>query len=177
MLNDAFGEDPSGFCGTKKFTSVPLLLSYEFTVILIFFGSLLITGIYYYRLIKWLKDKEASIRRRSVAYNNESIDYTSGVMRVMKIVTLLPLFTMTPTAILTAGQMILPRQIVDRRARFDDLACGNVKPLQKEAEAHLQNAKRAFTYTTRLTMGGMEALLPSMHLTPAGICFRPLLNE
>uniref|UniRef100_A0A914X084 G-protein coupled receptors family 1 profile domain-containing protein n=1 Tax=Plectus sambesii TaxID=2011161 RepID=A0A914X084_9BILA len=102
MLNDAFGEDPGGFCGAKKFTSVRLLLSYEFSVMLVFVGSLIITAIYYYRLVKWLKS-HATIRN-----SKESVDYTTGVMRVTKIVTLLPLFTVTPVAILSAGQMILP---------------------------------------------------------------------
>uniref|UniRef100_A0A914WX80 G-protein coupled receptors family 1 profile domain-containing protein n=1 Tax=Plectus sambesii TaxID=2011161 RepID=A0A914WX80_9BILA len=109
MLNDAWGEDPAGFCGTKKFTSVPLLISYECTVILVFVGSMIITAIYYYRLVAWLKQQEASRRRRrSNICNNDVVDYTSGVMRVVKIFTLIPICTMTPTAILTAGQMILP---------------------------------------------------------------------
>uniref|UniRef100_A0A914UQ93 G-protein coupled receptors family 1 profile domain-containing protein n=1 Tax=Plectus sambesii TaxID=2011161 RepID=A0A914UQ93_9BILA len=107
MVNDAFGEDPAGFCGAKKFTSVQLLLIYEFTAVLVYFGSLIVTAVYYYRLVKWLKREKGSIRRRSSS-NNDVMDYTSGVMRVTKIITLLPLFTNAPSVILTAGQMFLP---------------------------------------------------------------------
>uniref|UniRef100_A0A914W4F8 G-protein coupled receptors family 1 profile domain-containing protein n=1 Tax=Plectus sambesii TaxID=2011161 RepID=A0A914W4F8_9BILA len=99
MLNDAFGEDPAGFCGAKKFTSVRLLFIYEFTAVLVYVGSQIITAVYYYRLVKWLKREKGSIRRRrrrrSRICNNDVMDYTSGVMRVTKIITLLPLFTST----------------------------------------------------------------------------------
>uniref|UniRef100_A0A914WVL8 G-protein coupled receptors family 1 profile domain-containing protein n=1 Tax=Plectus sambesii TaxID=2011161 RepID=A0A914WVL8_9BILA len=109
MLNDAWGEDPAGFCGTKKFTSIPLLISYECTVILVFVGSMIVTAIYYYRLVAWLKQQEASRRRRkSSLCSIEAVDYTSGVLRVMKFVMLVPLCTMTPAGVLTAGKMILP---------------------------------------------------------------------
>uniref|UniRef100_A0A914V5H9 G-protein coupled receptors family 1 profile domain-containing protein n=1 Tax=Plectus sambesii TaxID=2011161 RepID=A0A914V5H9_9BILA len=103
MLNDAFGEDPSGFCGAKKFTSIPLLLGYEFSVIFAFVCSLALTGIYYYRLTKWLK-KHQTVSTR----NHQEVDYTQAVMRVMKIVTLMPLFLDGPVVILSAGQMLLP---------------------------------------------------------------------
>ena len=89
MLHDAWGEDPAGFCGTKKFTSVPLLISYEFSVILVFVGSMIITAIYYYRLVRWIKQHEAPLIRSG----KDSEDYTSGVMRVMKFVTLVPFCT------------------------------------------------------------------------------------
>uniref|UniRef100_A0A914WEG6 G-protein coupled receptors family 1 profile domain-containing protein n=1 Tax=Plectus sambesii TaxID=2011161 RepID=A0A914WEG6_9BILA len=105
MLNDAWGEDPSGFCGAKKFTSVPLLLSYELSVVLVFAVSMTITAIYYYRLVSWLKQHQTSLAQSS----NESIDYTSSVMRVVKIVTLVPLTVATPCLVLTGGQMILPQ--------------------------------------------------------------------
>uniref|UniRef100_A0A914V8G3 Uncharacterized protein n=1 Tax=Plectus sambesii TaxID=2011161 RepID=A0A914V8G3_9BILA len=90
MLNDEWGEDPAGFCGAKKFTSVRLLLIYEFTAVLVFFGSMTLTAIYYYRLVVWLKGQEALVR-----CSQESVDYTSGVMRVTKFVTSLPIFTST----------------------------------------------------------------------------------
>uniref|UniRef100_A0A914V819 G-protein coupled receptors family 1 profile domain-containing protein n=1 Tax=Plectus sambesii TaxID=2011161 RepID=A0A914V819_9BILA len=103
MLNDAFGEDPSGFCGAKKFTSIPLLLGYEFTVVFAYFGSLAVTGIYYYRLAKWLK------RHQTIpSGNRHEVDYTRAIMRVMKIVTLMPAFLDGPVMILTATQMLLP---------------------------------------------------------------------
>lgn len=90
MLTNAFGEDPSGFCGAKKFTSVPLLLSYEMSIIFMFAGSLIVTGIYYYRALKWLKQHHS----QNIATNHkEIVAYTRGILRVMKIVTLLPLST------------------------------------------------------------------------------------
>uniref|UniRef100_A0A914W8Q7 G-protein coupled receptors family 1 profile domain-containing protein n=1 Tax=Plectus sambesii TaxID=2011161 RepID=A0A914W8Q7_9BILA len=106
MLNDAWGEDPAGFCGAKKFTSIPLMISYEFSIIVVFYGALTITAIYYYRLVAWLKQQEASVNSNS--YNKDAVDFTSGVVRVMKIVTLFPLCTMTPAGVLTAGQTFLP---------------------------------------------------------------------
>uniref|UniRef100_A0A914ULU9 G-protein coupled receptors family 1 profile domain-containing protein n=1 Tax=Plectus sambesii TaxID=2011161 RepID=A0A914ULU9_9BILA len=105
LLNDAWGEDPSGFCGAKRFTSVPLLLSYELSVMLVFAVSMTVTAIYYYRLVAWLKQHQASLLQSS----NETVDYTSSVMRVVKIVTLVPLIVATPCVILSAGQMILPQ--------------------------------------------------------------------
>lgn len=88
ILNNAFGEDPSGFCGAKKFTSNRLLLNYEFSTVAVFLGSMAITVIYYCRLVKWLKQHESSARN-----TQEAVDYTRAVMRVMKIVTLLPILS------------------------------------------------------------------------------------
>uniref|UniRef100_A0A914W2I3 G-protein coupled receptors family 1 profile domain-containing protein n=1 Tax=Plectus sambesii TaxID=2011161 RepID=A0A914W2I3_9BILA len=103
MLNDAFGEDPSGFCGAKKFTSIPLLLGYEFSVVFAYFGSLAVTGIYYYRLAKWLKQHQTI-----PTGNHQEVDYTRAIMRVMKIVTLMPAILDGPVMTLTAAQMLLP---------------------------------------------------------------------
>uniref|UniRef100_A0A914VRQ9 G-protein coupled receptors family 1 profile domain-containing protein n=1 Tax=Plectus sambesii TaxID=2011161 RepID=A0A914VRQ9_9BILA len=103
MLNDAFGEDPSGFCGAKKFTSIPLLLGYEFSVVFAYFGSLAVTGIYYYRLAKWLKQHQTI-----PTGNHQEVDYTRAIMRVMKIVTLMPAILDGPVMTLTAAQMVLP---------------------------------------------------------------------
>jgi hypothetical protein len=102
LLNDAFGEDPSGFCGAKKFSSVLLLSFYLSTLVLIWTVSLILTAIYYYRLIKWLKANQ-----NATTGGPESIDYTRCIMRVMKIVTLIPIFCMLPVAILTSAQMLL----------------------------------------------------------------------
>uniref|UniRef100_A0A914V7F9 G-protein coupled receptors family 1 profile domain-containing protein n=1 Tax=Plectus sambesii TaxID=2011161 RepID=A0A914V7F9_9BILA len=104
MLNDAFGEDPSGFCGAKKFTSIPLLLGYEFSVIFAFVGSMAVTGIYYYHLTKWLKKHQTV-----PTGNHQEVDYTRAIMRVMKIVTLMPVLLDGPVVILSAGQMLLPK--------------------------------------------------------------------
>uniref|UniRef100_A0A914UND3 G-protein coupled receptors family 1 profile domain-containing protein n=1 Tax=Plectus sambesii TaxID=2011161 RepID=A0A914UND3_9BILA len=103
MLNDAFGEDPSGFCGAKKFTSIPLLLGYEFSVVFAYFGSLVVTGVFYYRLAKWLK-----LHQTASTGNRQEVDYTRSIMRVMKIVTLMPAFLDGPVMTLTAMQMLLP---------------------------------------------------------------------
>jgi hypothetical protein len=101
LLNNAFGEDPSGFCGAKKFTSVLLLCWYLCTVVSVFFSGLLFTAVYYYRLAQYLK-----LHRNN--NNSDSVHYTRAIMRVMKIVTLIPLFLATPVIVLTSGQMILP---------------------------------------------------------------------
>ena len=82
----AFGEDPTGFCGTKKYESVLLLIYYEMTVIAVFFCGLVVTTIYYYRLSKWLKNNRSD-------FNSATNQYTRSLMRLMKIITLLPIIT------------------------------------------------------------------------------------
>jgi hypothetical protein len=101
LLSHANGEDPAGFCGAKKFTSIYLLISYELTIIASFAVSVIITGVYYYRLGNWLKANQTTT-------NQDSIKLTQSLMRFMKIVTILPMFTASPTMILSAGQMIPP---------------------------------------------------------------------
>uniref|UniRef100_A0A914WFS7 Uncharacterized protein n=1 Tax=Plectus sambesii TaxID=2011161 RepID=A0A914WFS7_9BILA len=101
IFTDSFGEDQAGFCGARKFTSVLLLASYEVSVIVVFAGGMALTGVYYFRLAKWLRQNQS-------ISNQESVSYTRSLMIVMKVETLLPLIAEMPTAILTAGQMVLP---------------------------------------------------------------------
>jgi hypothetical protein len=101
LLNNAFGEDPGGFCGARKFTEVKMLLLYEMSTMSIFFVSLVLSGLYYMRLAKWLKQHEDST-------NAEGINFTREIMMVTKIITLIPVVLASPGVMLTAGQMILP---------------------------------------------------------------------
>uniref|UniRef100_A0A914V3W7 G-protein coupled receptors family 1 profile domain-containing protein n=1 Tax=Plectus sambesii TaxID=2011161 RepID=A0A914V3W7_9BILA len=100
-LNDANGEDPAGFCGAKEFTSIGLMIYYELTVIASFAISLIVTGIYYFRLAKWLRVNQSTS-------NREAAKVTQSLMKFTKIAMLLPLFTASPVVVLSAGQMILP---------------------------------------------------------------------
>uniref|UniRef100_A0A914W7U4 G-protein coupled receptors family 1 profile domain-containing protein n=1 Tax=Plectus sambesii TaxID=2011161 RepID=A0A914W7U4_9BILA len=99
---DAFGEDPGGFCGARKFASVPLLLAYEFSCISIFAISMLMTGYYYIRLTTWLNSHQVT------HISSETMNYTRAVMKLMKAVTIVPMVTATPAVILGGGQMLFP---------------------------------------------------------------------
>jgi hypothetical protein len=59
ILNQAYGEDPVGFCGAIKFTSVGIMMFYLLAAS-IFPLSLLTTALYYYRLAKWLKQHQTN---------------------------------------------------------------------------------------------------------------------
>uniref|UniRef100_A0A914WVE2 G-protein coupled receptors family 1 profile domain-containing protein n=1 Tax=Plectus sambesii TaxID=2011161 RepID=A0A914WVE2_9BILA len=100
LFNDGFGEDPGGFCGARKFTEVHILLIYEVTM-LVFFVSLVLSAVYYFRLAKWLKQNQQSA-------SGEAMNYTRQIMTVTKIITLIPVFLAWPGVTLTALQMILP---------------------------------------------------------------------
>jgi hypothetical protein len=101
LLNNAFGEDPSGYCGAKKFTSLLLLSWYLSTAVLAFFIGLVLTVFYYYRLARFLK---THLNNSS----ENSVNYTRAIMRLMKIVILIPVFLASPAIMLTGGQMFLP---------------------------------------------------------------------
>lgn len=63
IVTDSFGEDEAGYCGAKKFISISLLVSYEFSVIAVFAGGIGLTTFYYFRLAKWLRHNQTVSNR------------------------------------------------------------------------------------------------------------------
>lgn len=101
LLYDKLGEDPVGFCGAKKFTSVGWLIYYELSLVFVFFFGLLITAIYYYRLANWLKRQQTTVNKE------EMVKFTRELMYAMRVVTVLPAIAGGPVVCMTGGQMLL----------------------------------------------------------------------
>ncbi len=101
LFYNAFGEDPDGFCGLKKFTDVRLLLIYLSLGCGLLFIALFLAGFYYYRLTKWLKQNQNST-------NVTGMNYTRDIMAVMKVIIVIPLILSGPALAQSSSQMILP---------------------------------------------------------------------
>ena len=59
IITHSFGEDETGFCGARKFTSIELLASYQMVCLGIFVLAYVLAGVYYYRLSKWLHQHQS----------------------------------------------------------------------------------------------------------------------
>jgi hypothetical protein len=105
ILDNGFGEDPGGFCGAKKFVDVHLLLSYILTIVGTFFFSLILSCFFSMRLSKFLKQHETS------ACLDEGRSYTKEIMRVTRVIIILPVLFAGPTIVLTGGQMLQPIEV------------------------------------------------------------------
>uniref|UniRef100_A0A914VM47 G-protein coupled receptors family 1 profile domain-containing protein n=1 Tax=Plectus sambesii TaxID=2011161 RepID=A0A914VM47_9BILA len=108
ILGNSFGEDPSGFCLLRRFETPPLLIYYLATAINTVVLSLSITGLYYYKLSKWMKEHQNQLQNIARNSTSEAYTVTKELMRLMRFISILPVLTSTPVALLTAGQMILP---------------------------------------------------------------------
>jgi hypothetical protein len=60
FIYHSFGEDEAGICGTKKFTSVVKLMSYELSILVVFVTGYSLTGVYYYQLTKFLRNNQSA---------------------------------------------------------------------------------------------------------------------
>jgi hypothetical protein len=102
LLIGATGEDGRvDICTAKTFTSVSLLLVYEATIMIPFFGGANLTALYYYPLAKWLQNNQS-------VSNRSSNKLTRSLMRLMKVVSILPIILRSPIANISALQMVLP---------------------------------------------------------------------
>uniref|UniRef100_A0A914UM43 G-protein coupled receptors family 1 profile domain-containing protein n=1 Tax=Plectus sambesii TaxID=2011161 RepID=A0A914UM43_9BILA len=101
IFYDEFGEDAGGYCGVKPFREALPFAIFLISVISVFFLSYTFMGVYYYRLGRFLKTRHAT------ESNKESMNITRSIMLMTKIIVIVPMFMMTPTIILTAGQWML----------------------------------------------------------------------
>uniref|UniRef100_A0A914WSF9 G-protein coupled receptors family 1 profile domain-containing protein n=1 Tax=Plectus sambesii TaxID=2011161 RepID=A0A914WSF9_9BILA len=98
---DQLGEDPSGFCGAKAFTSPLLYIIYIISLIIFALFNAVLTYIYFHRLSKFM----AQYQRRP---SDVSSTDTRSVMRLVAITAILPLICNSPTLLLSGGQWFIP---------------------------------------------------------------------